>query len=108
MHVTMVKKKLKDGSECRKCNEAVEHLRNRGLLDRIDEIVWAVEDDPQSPGMLLGLRLNVERAPFFVVREGDEEKVYVSVLRLIGERLGKKVTDAEHVAAIDPDDIGGI
>lgn len=108
MHVTMVKKRLKDGSECRKCAEAVDHLRNRGLLDRIDEIVWAVEDDPQSPGMLLSQRLNVERAPFFVVRDGDDEKVYLSVLRLIGERLGKKISDQEHARQVDPDDIGGI
>ncbi len=104
----MVKKRLKDGSECRKCNEAVEHLRSRGLLDRIDEFVEAVEGDPQSPGMILGERLGVERAPFFIVRDGDDEQVYTSVLRLIGERLGKKVSDQEHVAAIDPDDIGGI
>lgn len=108
MHVTMVKKRLKDGSECRKCAEAVEHLRSRGLLDRIDEIVWAVEDDPDSPGMELSRRLDVERAPFFVVRENGEEKVYLSVLRLIGERLGKKVSDQEHARQVDPDDIGGI
>ncbi len=108
MHITMVKKRLQDGSECRKCAEAMDHLRNRGLLDRIDEIVWAEEGDPRSPGILLGERLKVERAPFFIVRDGNEEKVYVSVLRLIGERLGQKVTDRDTARAVDPDDIGGI
>lgn len=108
MHITMVKKKLKDGSECRKCNEAMDHLRSRGLLEKIDEYVLAVEGDPQSPGMLLGERLGVERAPFFVVREGDSEKVYVSVLRLIQEHLGGKVSDKERARHVDPDEIGGI
>lgn len=107
MHITMVKKRLKDGSECRKCNEAVDHLRNRGLLERIDEIVEAVEGDPDSPGIALGERLKVDRAPFFVVRDDEGEHVYTSVLRLIQERLGGRVSDKDR-ARVDPDDIGGI
>lgn len=108
MHITMVKKKLKGGADCRKCSEVTEHLQSRGLWDRVDEVVWAVEDDPQSPGMLLGKRLGVERAPFFVVRDGDKEKVYLSVLQLIRERLGETVSTLEQARDVDPDDIGGI
>jgi hypothetical protein len=108
MHVTMVKKKLRDGSDCRKCAEATEHLRSRGLLDRIDEVVWAHEDDPQSPGMVLGTRLGVERAPFFVVRDEQGEKVYTSVLQLVRERFGQNVTSMEQAHDVDPDDVGGI
>ena len=108
MHVTMVKKKLRDGSDCRKCAEATEHLRSRGLLDRIDEVVWAYEDDPQSPGMVLGARLGVERAPFFVVRDEQGEKVYTSVLQLVRERFGQSVTSLEQARDVDPDDVGGI
>jgi len=108
MHVTMVKKKLRDGSDCRKCAEATEHLRSRGLLDRIDEVVWASEDDPQSPGMVLGARLGVERAPFFVVRDEQGEKVYTSVLQLVRERFGQSVTSMEQARDVDPDDVGGI
>lgn len=108
MPVTMVKKRLKDGSECRKCAEATEHLRRRGLLDRIDEVVWAIEDDPESPGIKLGARLGVDRAPFFVVRDGDHEHVYTSVLSLIQERFREPVSDQERARSIDPDDIGGI
>jgi hypothetical protein len=108
MHITMVKKRMKDGSDCRKCAESTEHLRSRGLWDRIDEVIWAVEDDPTSPGMVLGERLGVERAPFFVVRDGANEKVYTSVLRLIQERFGQQVTDGERARHTDPDEIGGI
>ena len=108
MHITMVKKRLADGSECRKCQEASEHLTSRGLWNRIDEIVWAQEGDAGSPGMQLGSALGVDRAPFFVVRDGSGQTVYVSVLQLVKERLGQAVTVQEQAQAIDPDDIGGI
>jgi len=108
MHITMVKKKLKDGSDCRKCAEITEHLQSRGLWERIDEVVWAHEDDPDSPGMLLGKRLGVERAPFFVVRDETGETTYTSVLQLIRERLGQTVTTLDQARDVDPDDIGGI
>ena len=108
MHVTMVKKRLADGSECPKCQEATDHLQARGLWSRIDEIVWADESDPASPGMQLGARLGVDRAPFFVVTDGQTESVYVSVLQLAKDRFGSSVTAAQQAAAIDADDIGGI
>lgn len=108
MHITMVKKKLKDGSDCRKCAEITEHLKTRGLWERVDEVVWAHEDDPNSPGMVLGARLGVARAPFFVVRDEGGETVYTSVLQLIRARLGQDVTSVDQARDVDPDDIGGI
>ena len=106
MHLTMIKKRLLDGSECRKCVEATECLRSRGLLDRIDEIVWAQEGDAASPGMVLGQTLGVPTAPFFVVSDGQRQDVYTSVLQLVRERLGETVTTAQQAAAIDVDDVG--
>jgi hypothetical protein len=109
MHITMVKKRLADGTECRKCQEATEHLKSRGLWERVDQTIWALEADPESPGMRLGRDLGIDKAPFFLVREGDEAPaVYVSVLQLVRERLGQAVTVQEHAQSIDPDDIGGI
>jgi hypothetical protein len=105
----MVKKALAGGEDCRKCEEATEFLKARGLWDRVDEIVWAIEDDPDSPGMELGRRHGVERAPFFIVRDGQgEPAIYTSVLQLIRERLGTTVSATEQAQAIDVDDIGGI
>jgi hypothetical protein len=108
MHITMVKKRLVDGSDCRKCAEATEHLQSRGLWHRVDEIVWAHEDDPTSPGHELSSRLGVNCAPFFVVRDDGVEVVYTSVLQLVRDRLGQAVTEREQAAAIDVDDVGGI
>ena len=109
MHITMVKKRLLDGGECRKCAQATEQLKGRGLWERIDEVVEAKEGDPDSPGTRLAARLGVDVAPFFIVRDdAGGEQVYTSVMRLIQDRLGRAVSDQERARAIDPDDIGGI
>ena len=108
MHVTMVKKKLADGSDCRKCAEVTAMLERRGFWHRIDEVVWASEGDPESPGMVLGARLGVDRAPFFIVRDGGQELVYTSAIQLIQERFHEQVTSGEAARAVDPDDVGGI
>ena len=74
----------------------------------MDEVIWAHEDDPASPGMVLGQRLGVDRAPFFVIRDETGETVYTSVLQLVRERLGEAVTAADVIRDIDPDEVGGI
>ena len=80
----MVKKRLVGGRACDKCLQADELLRNNGLLDRIQEVVWANEGEPASPGMLLSARLGIDNAPFFIVKIHDgTERVYTSVLRFI-------------------------
>jgi phosphoadenosine phosphosulfate reductase len=90
MHVTMVKKRLANGEPCRKCAQAEDLLRSRGLWSRIDEVVLADEGDPASPGVQLGARHGVALAPFFIVRADDgTETVYDSVLKLIREQFGE-------------------
>jgi phosphoadenosine phosphosulfate reductase len=98
-HLTMVKKRLANGEPCRKCAQAEDLLRSRGLWERVDEVVWADENDPSSPGMQLGARLGVALAPFFIVREDDgREVVYESVLKLVNERLSAAATKAAPAA----------
>lgn len=87
MHVTMVKKELLDGSPCQKCAQAEALLRRRDLWSRIDEVVVAKESDPESPGMQLAKARGVTLAPFFLVRDGEREEVFTSVLELISQRL---------------------
>jgi phosphoadenosine phosphosulfate reductase len=100
MHVTFVKKRFADGSTCNKCAQAEELLKRRELWDRIDEVVWAVEGDSSSPGMQLASKFGVEVAPFFVVRDGEEERVYTSALEVIKQRLAPaKAADKPAVTA---------
>lgn len=80
----MVKKQLASGDPCEKCAQAEEMLRRRGLWERIDEVVWAVEGDDTSPGARLAAEHGVELAPFFVVRDDEaSERVFTSALRLV-------------------------
>jgi hypothetical protein len=88
MHVTMVKKRLLDGRECPKCEQATKELERRGVLEQIDEIVWADEADPNSAGSKLAGRHGLDKAPFFIVRDERGEQIYTSVMRLIVDRIG--------------------
>src|SRR5690606_2001149 len=90
MAITMIKKRLANGEPCRKCAQAEDLLRRRGLWERIDEVVVADEGDPQSPGMRLAAELGVANAPFFVVDGEGTRRVYTSVLALIGEVLAPR------------------
>jgi phosphoadenosine phosphosulfate reductase len=84
VHVTMVKKRLASGDPCEKCAQAEEMLRRRGLWERIDEVLWAVEGEDDSPGARLAARHGVKLAPFFVVSgDGGAERVFTSALRLV-------------------------
>lgn len=104
MHVTMVKKRLANGEPCRKCAQAEDLLKNRGLFHRIDEVVWADENDPESPGAKLGARYGVALAPFFIVRDEDgTETVYESALKFIKDRLSDAPPTIQSRAAGDVD-----
>ena len=83
MKVTMVKKRLEDGSECRKCSEATAFLQSKGVWDGVDDIVWFDAADPNSPGAALATRHNMDRAPFFIVeRPGRDPEAVDSVMRV--------------------------
>lgn len=89
MYITMVKKELATGEPCPKCDQVEQLLRERGVWERIDEVVWAVENDPLSAGMQLSdAHGGIALAPFFIVRdENGEECVYTSALKLLKDRL---------------------
>jgi phosphoadenosine phosphosulfate reductase len=88
MHVTMVKKRMADGSACPKCVQAEELLKSRNLWQKIDEVVWAQEGDSNSDGMKLAARHGSELAPFFIVKDdAGNERLYESVLALVKKEL---------------------
>lgn len=79
--VVFVKKLLPGGQTCAKCRDIEQRLRADGLMQRVDEILTAEEDDPDSPGAVIARRHGVTRAPFFVIRYPDGgERVIESYL----------------------------
>jgi hypothetical protein len=86
--ITFVKKILADGSPCRKCADVQKRLEENGQLERIDETLIADERDPASPGMRLAEELGVSRAPFFVVEDGGERRVWTVYFKFAKEVFG--------------------
>lgn len=90
MRITLVKKVLPDGSLCAKCNDVEQKLKQNDQEKYLSEILIADERDPQSAGMQLAQRLNVQRAPFFVVEEeGREPEVYTVYFKFVKEVLNR-------------------
>ena len=107
--VTMVKKQLASGEPCRKCIDAERVLRARGAWNRIDEVVWAVENDPESAGMQLARRHQIDVAPFFLVADGQgSEQAYSSVLELLRTPILQPGGPAKPLSGIDPADIANL
>ncbi len=102
----MVKKRLASGRPCDKCAQAEAILRDRGLWERIDDVVWADETDPKSPGHALAAEHGVTIAPFFLVESAGAVNVYKSVLSFIKKELSEPATVRASteldLAALDP------
>lgn len=95
----MVKKRLADGSQCRKCGQVTRLLEQRGHLGQIDETVCAKEGDPDSEGMRLAKEHGIDTAPFFIVTTDDDQgtKVYTSALRMMRDCFGYKASLIEEL-----------
>lgn len=88
MHIKFIKKILADGNPCRKCADVEQRLRDASLYDKIDEVVIANENDPDSEGMQLAKQYNVESAPFFIVETDDGAiQVYTVYFKFLKEVL---------------------
>jgi hypothetical protein len=88
MRITLVKKVLADGQDCRKCRDVMERLERDGHLGRIDRILVADERNPASAGWMAAQHYGVDTAPFFVVRHDDgREQVYTVFLAFVRDVL---------------------
>lgn len=102
MKITFVKKILADGSPCSKCADVIDKLESSGQMARIDEVLVADERDPSSPGMQIAKKFNVDRAPFFVVEEGEsnEPRIYTVYLKFVKEVLEQKTNENDELKEI--------
>lgn len=101
MNITFVKKILKDGSPCPKCADVQGKLDSSGQMAQINKVIIADESDPHSEGMQLAQKLNVERAPFFVVEEdGKEPVVYTVYLKFVKEVLNQHASAQDEAREI--------
>lgn len=94
MHISFVKKIMADGKPCRKCADVEQRLRDADLFDKIDQVVIAYEDDPESEGMQLAKQYKVESAPFFIVENDDgATEVYTIYFKFLKEVLNTAISN---------------
>lgn len=92
----MIKKRLANGEPCPKCSQVETALKEKGHWEAIDEVIWAEENDSESEGMKIADRHSIKLAPFFLVKDGNEERVYTSYFKFI-----KKELESEKVKKSD-------
>jgi len=95
MKITMVKKVMENGEECAKCREVTERLKAGKELDLIDSIVFADMRDPGAGGNRLAKEHNIDIAPFFIVEEGGDVKIYKTYMELKKKVLKKALASAD-------------
>lgn len=104
MKITLVKKILKDGSPCAKCADVMQKLEESGQIHQIDQVLDADERDPDSLGMEVARKYQVNRAPFFVVeREDQEPEIYTVYLKFVREVLDQKTRESEELKEVMKD-----
>ncbi|MBN2682991.1 MAG: hypothetical protein JXR58_10825 [Bacteroidales bacterium] len=82
MKIIMVKKFLEDGSECKKCIEVYERIQKNDELKYINEIIYADLREPQSEGIVLAEKYDIDIAPFFIVEKDNNISVFTSYMQL--------------------------
>ncbi len=96
MHITFVKKILASGEPCQKCLDVEKRLNEAGQMAQIDEVLIADERDSQSAGSLLAAKVGANRAPFFVVEDEGETKLYTVYFKFAKEVLGKQQSTTDE------------
>ena len=103
--ITFVKKILADGQPCGKCRDVEERLTTGNHWSAIDRVLIADERDPKSEGMLLGVELGVDHAPFFVVETPTKIVTYTVFLKFVRDVLNAstQTDEAQLLLAANPD-----
>ena len=101
MKITLVKKILADGSPCAKCADVIAKLERSGQMAHIDNIVVADERDPNSEGVVLADKFDVNRAPFFIVeRDQQDPVIYTVYMQFVKEVLNQKTSESDELKEI--------
>ena len=107
MTITFVKKILANGEPCKKCQEVEDRLSRSGYMESIDKTIIADERDPNSEGMQLAQRHDVDLAPFFVVEDEGSTRIYTVYFKFVKAELNQKAEstekDAQDILRANPD-----
>lgn len=99
-HITFVKKILANGELCKKCQEVSERLSSEGLIDVIDHIAIADERDADSEGVRLANKYSVERAPFFLVEDEDENVTVFDIYFKFKKHMASQGVGSQTISSL--------
>ena len=91
----MVKKILANGEPCKKCQDVERRLKEANYWAKLDAIVIANENDPKSEGMELAQSYDIGVAPFFIVENEGEIKIYTLFFKFVNEVLKDRSSNSE-------------
>tara|TARA_B100000686_G_scaffold116303_1_gene123610 strand:+ start:401 stop:721 length:321 start_codon:yes stop_codon:yes gene_type:complete len=91
----MVKKILANGEPCKKCQDVERRLKEANHWAKLDAIVIANENDPKSEGMELAQSYDIGVAPFFIVENEGEIKIYTLFFKFVNEVLKDRSSNSE-------------
>jgi aminoglycoside phosphotransferase (APT) family kinase protein len=100
MNITLIIKQRRNGQPCAKSQTVLADLEMRDLLAQIDHIAIADESDQSSEGYALATLHQVDAAPFFLVDDGHQVRVYRSYYKFLREILNQTVDEALETAEI--------
>jgi len=96
--ITLIKKRMADGTWCPKCGEIEQRLKDNNQMQYIDQIIIADENDPESEGMQIAEKYEITRAPFFLIEEPNEQiKIYTVYLKFVKEILKEQTNPEEEI-----------
>jgi len=93
--VVMVKKLMEDGSYCRKCQDVQGKLEKDNVLPWVSKTFVADVQNSKSDGALLAKEFDVDKAPFFIVKNPDEDWSLVYSYLQLRKRLKKAAKEIE-------------
>ena len=70
--VVMVKKRMSDGEDCRRCKQIQERIEKDRFEDNITETIFVEEGKNDSTAAKLSAKFKMRTAPFFVVTHDDD------------------------------------
>lgn len=95
MKITLVKKIMEDGQECRKCREVSDRLEAGNEHRFIDRTVYADLRDSESEGHKIAQEHGIDTAPFFVVEDDGRTSVYKTYMEFKTKVLKKRAEKAD-------------
>lgn len=98
-HITFVKKINEDGSVCKKCSDVFKKMEKNDILKHINSIetIDMTSNNPNQIGLVYSKKYNINYAPFFIARDGNNTKIYKFYTEFLNKELNIKTNKKQQI-----------